>query len=211
MLRELVVVVMVKASDGRCLDGAVHAFELAAGPRVLWFCCAVLDAERRSVIIEGVRPDRFALGEGVGNQMCGRSARARCGQIGPIIGQHDADLVRHGFSQTSEEIAGGSAQSFAVKLGEGEFSRPIGGHEEIEPAFRRQHLGNIDVNRRSAQRKKPIGQALIFFLTTRSPSTSESRDVHLPLGSNQWRINGSMTAPDGRAVPGACGLRHPTL
>ena len=78
MLREVVVVVVVEAFDGRRLDGAVHAFDLTATrensppdcflilavPRVLWLGCAMLDAARRAGAFEGVRPDGFALGEG---------------------------------------------------------------------------------------------------------------------------------------------------
>ena len=44
-----------------------------------------------------------------------------------------------------QKISGGSAKGCAMKLGEGQFARAINGHEEIKPAFRRLHLGNIDV------------------------------------------------------------------
>ena len=157
MLRELVVVVVMETFDGCVLDGAVHAFNLAIRPRVLGFGRPVLDAQGRTGVFEGVRPDGFALGEGFGNQVCCRSASTGCGEMGAIIGQHDADLVRHGFDKVPQEITCSFAKGFAMKLDEGEFARAINGHEEIEPAFRRLHFGNVDVNRRSAQRKNPMG------------------------------------------------------
>ena len=81
MRRELVVVVAMEAFDGRLLDGAVHAFDLAIRPRMLWFGCAMLDAERRAGVFEGVSPDGFALCEGFGNQLCCRSAIVSLGVV----------------------------------------------------------------------------------------------------------------------------------
>ena len=34
-----------------------------------------------------------------------------------------------------------------MQLDEGEFARPINGNEEVEPAFRRLHLGNVDMKK----------------------------------------------------------------
>ena len=110
MPRELVLVVVVEAFDGRIFDGAVHAFDMAIRPGVLWFSGAMLDAERRADIFESVRPDRFALGQGFGSQLCSRTASAGRGEMGSprhrartggafggSISQHDIDLVGHGF------------------------------------------------------------------------------------------------------------------
>ena len=36
-------VFVVEAFDGRLLDGAVHSFDLAIGPRMVWLGQAVLD------------------------------------------------------------------------------------------------------------------------------------------------------------------------
>ena len=101
MLRELVVVVVMETFDGGVLDRAVHGFDLAVGPRVFWFGRPVLDAEGGAGVFEGVRPDGFALCEGFGNQLSGRSARAGCGEMGSIIGQHDADPVGYGFDKVA--------------------------------------------------------------------------------------------------------------
>jgi hypothetical protein len=45
MLVELIVALVVKAPDGGILDGAVHALDLAVGPRVPWLGQAVFDIE----------------------------------------------------------------------------------------------------------------------------------------------------------------------
>ena len=124
---------------------------------------------RGAGVFEGVRPDRFALGEGFGNQLCGRPASAWCGEMGAAaiglepmahqqrLGQHDVDPVGHGFSKMPQKIGGGSAQGLAMKFDEGEFACAINGHEKIKPAFRGLHLGNVDV-------KKADGVALELLL-----------------------------------------------
>jgi hypothetical protein len=60
---ELLVVVVVVAPDGGVLDGAVHAFDLAVGPRVLWLGEAVFDAELCAGVLEGMSPERLAAVE----------------------------------------------------------------------------------------------------------------------------------------------------
>jgi len=65
--------------------------------------------------------------------------------MGAIIGQCDVDLVGHGLDKMLEKISCGSAQGFAMQLDEGEFACAINGYEEVEPALRRLHLGNVYV------------------------------------------------------------------
>lgn len=154
---ELVVVVVVEAFNGCVLDRAVHAFDLAIRPRMLRFGCPVLDAERRAGIFEGVRPDGFALRQGFDNERCCRSARTGRSEMGAIIGQHDVDLVRHGFDKMAQKVGGGLAKSLAMQLDEGEFARAIDGHEEVEPAFRRLNLGNVDM-----EEANRVGFELLF-------------------------------------------------
>lgn len=43
MLAQAVMAFVVEALDGRVLDRAVHAFNLAVGPWVLWLCRSVID------------------------------------------------------------------------------------------------------------------------------------------------------------------------
>ena len=121
-------VVIVETLDGCVLDCAVHALDLAIRPGVLWFGRAVLDAERGAGILEGVRPEGFALGQGLGDQWCRRSTRAQCREMGPVIGQHDGHPVRHGLDKMPQKVGGRFAQGFAMKLDEAKFARSINGY-----------------------------------------------------------------------------------
>ena len=55
------------------------------------------------------------------------------------------DLAGDGGGESAEEVAGDAARGLLVQLGEGELRRPVDGNEEVEPAFLRPDLGNIDV------------------------------------------------------------------
>lgn len=65
--------------------------------------------------------------------------------MGAIVGQDDVDLVRHGFDKMAQKVGGGLAKGLAIQVDDGEFARAINGHEEIEPALRRLHLGDVDM------------------------------------------------------------------
>lgn len=65
--------------------------------------------------------------------------------MGAIVGQDDVDPVGHDFDNMAQKVGGGLAKGLAMQLDEGEFARAINGHEEIEPALRRLHLGDVDM------------------------------------------------------------------
>ena len=52
-------IVIAEALDGRVLDGPVHAFDLAIGPRMLWAGRAMIDNGLRTGALEGVSPEQF--------------------------------------------------------------------------------------------------------------------------------------------------------
>jgi len=45
------------AFDGGVLDGAVHSFDLAVGPRVFGLCQPMIDVVLGAGVFEGVRPN----------------------------------------------------------------------------------------------------------------------------------------------------------
>ena len=54
---QLVVGLVEVAFDGGVLDGAVHSFDLAVGPRVFGLCQPMIDVVLGAGIFEGVRRD----------------------------------------------------------------------------------------------------------------------------------------------------------
>lgn len=60
MLAELIVALIVKALDGRILDGAVHAFDLAIGPRMFRLGGSMFDISFGASIFEDIHPEDFA-------------------------------------------------------------------------------------------------------------------------------------------------------
>ena len=195
---KLVVVVVVEPLDGGVRDRAVHAFDPAVCPRGVRFGRAVLDAQGRTVVFEGVRPDGFALGEGLGNQVCCRSTGTGCGEMGAAaiglepmahqrrLGQDDVDPVRHGFNKMPEEITRGFAKRFAMKLDEGEFARPINGNEQMEPAFRRLRFGNIDVEKADGIALERLLRGPIAF-DIRKPRNSVA--LKAPMQRRPWSFS----------------------
>ena len=69
-----------------------------------------------------------------------------------------------------EKITRSFAKSFAMKFDEDEFARAINGNKEIAPAFRRLHLGNIDV-------KEADRSSFELLLPGHIAPTSASRDI----------------------------------
>jgi hypothetical protein len=59
MAAELVMVVVVEPPDGGVLDGAVHALDLAVGPRMLWLGQPVVDVGEGTGVFERVCSERL--------------------------------------------------------------------------------------------------------------------------------------------------------
>ena len=61
---QLVVRLVEIAFDGGVLDGSVHAFDLAVGPRVLGLSEAMIDIVLSAGVFEGVRPNELSSLQG---------------------------------------------------------------------------------------------------------------------------------------------------
>ena len=134
---------VVVAFDGRFLDGPVHSLDLAVGPRMLRLGGAMFDAELGAGIFEGVSPDELAPARASTIGVADPPARRR--EVGAVVGQDDVDLVRNGFDEMTQEIAGRAPLGFSMKFDEGEFARPIDSDEHVELAFGGLHLGDVDM------------------------------------------------------------------
>lgn len=79
------------------------------------------------------------MSEGCRGNVAGR------GEVGAVVGEHRVHPVGHGLDQVAQEVTGYAARGPRVQLDEGEPGGPVDGHEQLEPAFGRMHLGEIDV------------------------------------------------------------------
>jgi len=74
------------------------------------------------------------------------------GQISTGV-DNGVDLIGHGLEHVLQELPGGLSVSCRNELGDGEFGRPVNAYKEIELAFNRLHLGDVDA-------EEPDGVAL---------------------------------------------------
>lgn len=133
---ELIVCVVVKALDGRFLDRPVHAFDLSVRPRVLRLRQSMFDAKLLAGAIEGMSAEPGCWTKPILRQV---------GKLDAVVRQHRVDFVWDCRHQRFEEAAGGGGVGGLCKLDERELGRSVDGDEEMELAFRRAHLGNVDM------------------------------------------------------------------
>jgi len=140
---QLIVVVVMEAFDGRVLDRAVPAFDLATRP-------GVFDLGETMV-------DLVLAADPVENVFKGVNVPFAVGELDSIIVQHDVDPVRHGSDQVVQKRGGSHLPGLWVKLDESEFRgaapsrafsmpcRATDGNEDIQLAFGSLNLSNINV------------------------------------------------------------------
>ena len=115
VLPKLCVAVVMVAFDGGFLDGPVHPFDLAVGPRVLHPDQAVLDAILVADAIEDVVEGVFVMGV--------------IGELDTVVGQHGVDGVGHGCDQVAQELRRNHLATFLVQLDERELAGAVNRHE----------------------------------------------------------------------------------
>ena len=67
------------------------------------------------------------------------------GERRPVIRQHRVNRVGHRRDEGAQEVGGNPACGLLMPLGKGKLAGAINGHEEIEAAFFRMHLGHVDM------------------------------------------------------------------
>lgn len=68
------------------------------------------------------------------------------GKLDTVVGANGVDRAGHVRNKRVQEGSGFMDRRLRRELDEGEFRRPIDGNEEIELAFGRLHLGDVDVD-----------------------------------------------------------------
>ena len=113
VLPELVVVFVVVAPDGGVLDGPVHSFDLAIGPRVPRLGKAMVDVVLRARVLEGVGPYRLAALEGALDERCRGSLVAGRREVNAMVGQNRVDLVGNSPDDRPQEVRGDLVVTFS--------------------------------------------------------------------------------------------------
>ena len=133
---QLVVAVVVEPFHSRVLDRSVHPFDLTVGPRMIGLGQPVLDPVGLADHVESHRPG----GDGipVPGLLC---------ELDATIGKNRVDLIGHGFEHVLQELPGGLSVSRCNELGDGELGRSVNAHKEIELAFSRLYLGDVDMEK----------------------------------------------------------------
>ncbi len=142
MRSQLIVGFVVEAFYSRVLDCSVHPLDLPIGPRVVGLGQPVLDPVGFADHIEAHRPG--IDGVAVPRLLC---------ELNAVIGENGVDLIGHSVEQMLQELPGRLSVSRCNELSDGELGRSVNAYKEIELAFGRLHLCDVDM-------EEPYGVAL---------------------------------------------------
>ena len=125
---------VVKAFDGRLLDGAVHALDLAVGPWMVRFGEPVFDIVRLADHVEAhlARPGGVAVA-------------GLLGELDAIVREEGVDAIRHGLQQVFQELPCRPTIGPVDQLRDREFAGAVDADKQVKLAFDGLHLGDIDV------------------------------------------------------------------
>jgi hypothetical protein len=127
------------------LDRAIHAFDLAVGPRVVGLGEAVIDIVASTREFESVSPEDLASGQGQLDVLRCRSGIARGGEVGAVVGKNDVDAVGDGLDQFIQELRSDAAGGLLDQPGESELGSAVDRDEEVEFSLLGADLCQIDM------------------------------------------------------------------
>ena len=145
VVAELVVGVVVEPPDGSVLDGAVRAFDLAIGPRMLWLGQPVIDVGEGTGVFESVSSEGLLARDHLADLGWGPGFALGIGEVDAVVGQHRMDLVGYRLDEGAQEVGCGARGCFDVQRSEGELAGAVDGDEEVELAFGGLHFGDVDM------------------------------------------------------------------
>jgi hypothetical protein len=154
------------------LDRAVHAFDLAIGPGVVWLGQAVLDPVG---LADHVEPHRSGT-DGV-------SVPGLLDELDAVVGQDRVDAAGHSIEQEFEELPCSLAICLLDQPSHCGLAGPVDGDEETEFAFGRAKFGDVDVEEpdRLAIGLEPMAPSMARRLNRcrfgSSPSMSGKREM----------------------------------
>ena len=127
-------IIVMEAFDGRVFDRAVHPFDLAIRPRVVWLREAVLDTVGLADHVE-------AHGPGID----GVAIPRLLGELNAVVGENGVDLIRNGLEHVLQELPGRLPVRLVDELGHGKLACAVDANEQKQFALSSLHFGNIDM------------------------------------------------------------------
>jgi len=175
---ELVVGVIEVALHRGILDGSVHALDLPVGSGMVGFGEPVVDAMKVAEPVERMAAESCGWPVAVLGQI---------GELDAVVSEHGVDAVRNRFNERFEEGGSGPHVCFFGELYHSELRGSVDGHQQVELAFGRSHLGQVDVEEADRIGSEPfpaslvaldLGQAAdaVTFQTTMKRRAGELRD-----------------------------------
>ncbi len=134
MRAQLIMAILMISLHRRVLDRSVHSFDLTIGPRMVWLSQAMLDTVRLADHVEAHLPC-----------ICCVPVARLLGELDAVVRQNRVDAIGDRLEQTFEEFPRSLAIRLIYELRDGKFAGPVNAHKEIELAFNRLHLGDIDM------------------------------------------------------------------
>lgn len=110
MVAELSMVLVVIGAHGGVLEGAIHTFDLAVGPRMVRFGEAVIDMMVSAGVFEGMSAEDLAALKGKADVVGGRSGIAWRGEVSAVVGEDGVDAVRNSGDQLLKELGCSAAR-----------------------------------------------------------------------------------------------------
>ena len=112
-------IIVMEAFDGRVFDRAVHPFDLAIRPRVVWLREAVLDTVGLADHVE-------AHGPGID----GVAIPRLLGELNAVVGENGMDLIGHCFEHVLQELPGRLPVRLVDELGHGKLACAVDADEQ---------------------------------------------------------------------------------
>jgi hypothetical protein len=131
VLVELLGGFVMVAQHGGFLERAVHAFDLAIGPRMGRLGQAVFHAVRAANAVKAVP--------------AGKPLVRLQGELYPVVRQYGVGFVRQGLQHAAQELGRQQACGARVQLGKGHFAGAVHGHEQVHLALLGAHLRKVHV------------------------------------------------------------------
>lgn len=133
------------SADGGVLERAVHPLRPAVGPGMGGLGQPMVDLGLGAGQREGVRAEPLAVGQNDPQVGRGRALVARRGEVRPVVGEHNVDLVGDRCDQPLQEVGGGLAAYALVQLDEGEPAGAVDGHDHAQLALLGAQFRDVDV------------------------------------------------------------------
>jgi hypothetical protein len=106
--------VVVEAFDGRLFNRAVHPFDLAIGPRMVWLRQAVFNPIGFANHVKAHCP-----------RIDGIAVPQLLGELEAVVRENGIDLIGHGFEHVLQELPSSAPASFFYELGHSELGGAV--------------------------------------------------------------------------------------